>query len=357
MDEKVIKTYLLNRFAVVMEQKGINEQNLRDYTLEQMSHFVAGGLNVEGLLRNLRFIRPDGKLTVAAVLLFAKYPQRWLPAYTTKCISYVGKSVGGTVFRDKVRDTDMEGCLLHQFNTIMAFFTRNLRNVQVEPEFNSLGKLEISYAALVEFTVNALVHRSLNWKAPIRIFILDDRVEIHSPGELPNGLTVDDIMSGTSMPRNQFLFTNANFLLPYTGAGSGILRAMEDKPNVTFENRESAHEFVITIKREPAVDDQVSDQVTNGETNQVSHQETHQETHQVANQVNHQKLRLTKEQQDIVNFCSVPRSAKEILDRKGLYNQSRARKKYIQPLVEMGVLEMTIPENPNDRNQKYRKKR
>ena len=138
----------------------------------------------------------------------------------------------------------------------MAFFTRNLRNVQVEPEFNSLGKLEISYAALVEFTVNALVHRSLNWKAPIRIFILDDRVEIHSPGELPNGLTVDDIMSGTSMPRNQFLFTNANFLLPYTGAGSGILRAMEDKPNVIFENRESAHEFVITIKREPAVDDQ-----------------------------------------------------------------------------------------------------
>ena len=259
----------------------------------------------------------------------------------------------------------------------MAFFTRNLRNVQVEPEFNSLGKLEISYAALVEFTVNALVHRSLNWKAPIRIFILDDRVEIHSPGELPNGLTVDDIMSGTSMPRNQFLFTNANFLLPYTGAGSGILRAMEDKPNVTFENRESAHEFVITIKREPAVDDQegnqvvhqethqethqVANQVTNGETNQVTNQvtngETNGETNQVTHQVSASKHRLTKVQKDIVNFCSIPRSAKEILDRLNLSNQTFNRKRYIQPLVEMGVLEMTIPENPNDRNQKYRKKR
>ena len=353
MDENVIKTYLLNRFAVAMEQKGVNELNLRDYTLEQMAHFVAGGLDVEGLLRNLRFIRPDGKLTVAAVLLFAKYPQRWLPAYTAKCISYAGKSVGGTVFRDKVRDTDMEGCLLHQFDTIMAFFTRNLRNVQIEPEFNSLGKLEISYAALIEFTVNALVHRSLNWKAPIRIFILDDRVEIHSPGELPNGLTVDDIMSGTSMPRNQFLFTNANFLLPYTGAGSGILRAMEDKPNVTFENRESAHEFVITIKREPAVDDQESNQVSNQVTNQVANQVTNQ----VTNQVSLSKYRLTKEEKDIVNFCSIPRTAQEILDRVGVSVQTRTRKKYILSLVEVGVLEMTNPDNPTDPNQKYRKKR
>ena len=188
-------------------------------------------------------------MTVAAVLLFGKYPQRWLPAYTAKCISYVGNSVGGTVFRDKVRDEDMEGCLLHQYDTIMNFFTRNLRNVQVEPEFNSLGKLEIPYAALVEFTVNALVHRSLNWKAPIRIFIFDDRVEIHSPGELPNGLTVEDIMKGTSMPRNEFLFTNANYLLPYTGAGTGIIRAIEEKPDVTFENHETAHEFVIVFRR------------------------------------------------------------------------------------------------------------
>ena len=84
---------------------------------------------------------------MAVVLLFGKYPQRWLPAYTVKCISYVGNSIGGTAFRDKVRDSDMEGCMLHQYETVMNFFTRNLKNVQVEPEFNSLGKLEIPYAA------------------------------------------------------------------------------------------------------------------------------------------------------------------------------------------------------------------
>lgn len=89
-------------------------------------------------------------------------------------------------------------------STIMAFFSRNLRSVQAEDEFNSPGQQEIPYVSLVEFTVNALVHRSLNWTSPVRVFIFDNRVEIHSPGTLPNGLSVDDIVAGTSMPRNTF---------------------------------------------------------------------------------------------------------------------------------------------------------
>lgn len=189
---------------------------------------------IEKLLRNLHFIRPDGKITVAAMLLFGKYTQRWLPVMTAKCISYIGNSIGGTQFRDKMHDMEIEGNLLHQFRTIMNFFTRNLRKVQVEKEFNSIGELEIPYESLTEYVVNALVHRSLNIKSPIRIFIFDNRVEIHSPGALPNGLTIENIKKGTSMPRNMFLFTNANYLLPYTGAGSGVRRALEYDPNAIF---------------------------------------------------------------------------------------------------------------------------
>ena len=185
------------------------------------------------------------------------------------------------------------------------------------------------------------------------IFIFDDRVEIHSPGELPNGLTVEDIMKGTSMPRNEFLFTNANYLLPYTGAGTGIIRAMEEKPDVTFESMESAHEFVTIVRRKVDASNpksnQASNQVSNGESNGVSNGET--------NQVKPAKVQLTGSQKDIVNFCSVPRSAQEILERIGISNQTKNRKKYIQPLLDLGVLEMTIPDNPNDRNQKYRKVR
>ena len=64
---------------------------------------------------------------------------------TAKCISFVGNFIGGTQFRDKVNDTDMEGNLLHQFETIMSFFTRNLKTIQVKKEFNSIGQLEIPY--------------------------------------------------------------------------------------------------------------------------------------------------------------------------------------------------------------------
>ena len=109
--------------------------------------------------------------------------------------------------------------------------------------------MEIPYTSLAEFTVNSLVHRSLNIKAPVRIFIFDNRVEIHSPGALPNGLTIDDIKAGTSMPRNMFLFNNAIYLLPYTGVGSGITRALDEDINVTFMNNDKAQEFVITVWR------------------------------------------------------------------------------------------------------------
>lgn len=388
LDADTIKLYLMGRFAPVFKGKQIDELNMKDYSLDQMADFVIKGSTIERLLKNLRFIRPDGRLTVAALLLFGKYTQRWLPVMTAKCISFLGNSVGGTQFRDKMHDMEIEGNLLHQFRTIMNFFTRNLRKVQVEKEFNSLGQLEIPYESLIEYTVNALVHRSLNIKAPIRIFIFDNRVEIHSPGSLPNGLSIDDIKNGTSMPRNMFLFTNANYLLPYTGAGSGVRRALEYDPNVIFSNgvdqREITHstnEFVITIPRKGNQANDQDNLVTDPaqlETATVSNQPLPQSdinTNQVEDSSNQPQNKsnqassesnqakdslvtqpLTKKEQDIRNFCSVPRTAQEIMDRLGITNQYKNRQKYITSLIEIGALERTIPDKPNDPNQKYRRK-
>ena len=348
-----IKLYLMSRFAPVFKGKNINELNMKDYSLDAMAETVIKGATIEKLLRNLRFIRPDGKINVAAMLLFGKYTQRWLPVMTAKCISYIGNSVGGTQFRDKMHDMEIEGNLLHQFRTIMSFFTRNLRKVQVEKEFNSIGELEIPYESLTEYVVNALVHRSLNIKSPIRIFIFDNRVEIHSPGTLPNGLTIEDVKNGTSMPRNMFLFTNANYLLPYTGAGSGVRRALEYNPNAAFSNgvedkeiTHAANEFVITIPRE-------SNQVQ-AESNQVMIANEHKSNQPRMNLVTR---KLTKKEEDIRNFCSVPRTAQEIMDRLKISNQSKNRQKYITSLIGLGVLKRTISEKPNDPNQKYRRKK
>ena len=208
-------------------------------------------------------------------------------------------------------------------------------------------------------------------KAPVRIFIFDNRVEIHSPGALPYGLTIDDIKAGTSMPRNMFLFNNAIYLLPYTGVGSGITRALDEDINVTVMNNDKAQEFVITVWREE------SNQVE-GESNQVGNQ-VEEKSNQVQDsdtrlrqsgidldtsendldtQLRHSdtpKVSLSKKQRDIVNFCSVPRTTKEILDRIGVSMHSKNRERYITSLVAAGYLQMTNPENPTASNQKYKK--
>ncbi len=412
LDAETIKQFLGNRFERALEKKGLTGDAFDDAPLDTVCSAIAKGHDCEKILRNLRFIRPDGTLTVAAMLLFGKHTQRWLPVMTAKCICFAGNSVGGKVFRDKVNDAEMEGNLLHQYDTIMDFFTRNLHNVQVTDEFNSMGKLEIPYGSLVEFTVNSLVHRSLNLKAPVRIFIFDNRVEIHSPGALPNGLTIEDIKAGTSMPRNMFLFNNAIYLLPYTGVGSGITRALGEDVDVTFTNNDRSQEFVITLWREESnqVGNQVSNQVGEKssevgnqvceESNQVEdygtrlrhldtrlryldtdldtrlrhsdtdldtrlgHSDTdldtrlrHSDTDHDTNKgdLNTKRIPLTKKQKDIVNFCSVPRTTKEILERIGVSIHSKNRERYITSLVAAGYLQMTNPENPTASNQKYKK--
>ena len=377
LDATTIKQFLGNRFERVLEKKGLTGDAFNEASLDMICSAIAKGHDCEKILRNLRFIRPDGSLTVAAMLLFGKYTQRWMPMMTAKCICFAGNSVGSKVFRDKVNDADMEGNLLHQYDTIMDFFTRNLHNVQVGDEFNSMGKLEIPYTSLVEFTVNSLVHRSLNMKAPVRIFIFDNRVEIHSPGALPNGLTIDDIKAGTSMPRNMFLFNNAIYLLPYTGVGSGITRALDEDINVTFMNNDKAQEFVITAWRGEG--NQVGNEV-HDKSNQVEdldtglrysntdldtglrHSDTDLDTSEndldtrlrhsdtdLDTQLRHSdtpKVSLSNKQRDIVNFCSVPRTTKEILDRIGVSMHSKNRERYITSLVAAGYLQMTNPDNP-----------
>ena len=372
LDETTIKLFLGNRFERVLEKKGLIGDTFNEASLDAICSAIAKGHDCEKILRNLRFIRPDGTLTVAAMLLFGRYTQRWMPMMTAKCICFAGNSIGGKVFRDKVNDSEMEGNLLHQYDTIMDFFTRNLHNVQVGDEFNSMGKLEIPYSSLVEFTVNSLVHRSLNLKAPVRIFIFDNRVEIHSPGALPNGLTIEDIKAGTSMPRNMFLFNNAIYLLPYTGVGSGITRALDEDVNVTFTNNDKAQEFVITVWRGES--NQVEDHDTglrhsdtdldtglrHSDTDLdtgLRHSDTDLDTglRHSDTDLDTKKVTLTNKEKDIVNFCSVPRTAKEILDRIGVSMHSKNRERYITSLVAAGYLQMTNPDNPTASNQKYKK--
>ena len=176
-----------------------------------------------------------------------------------------------------------------------------------------------------------------------------------------------------------FLFNNAIYLLPYTGVGSGITRALDEDINVTFMNNDKAQEFVITVWREES--NQVGNEV-HDKSNQVEdldtglrysntglrHSDTDLDTglrhfdtdldtelRHYSTDLDTKRVTLTNKEKDIVNFCSVPRTTKEILDRIGVSMHSKNRERYITSLVAAGYLQMTNPDNPTASNQKYKK--
>lgn len=93
---------------------------------------------------------------------------------------------------------------------------------------------------------------------------------------------------------------------------------------------------------------EISNQV-GGKSNQVENHDT-----QLRNSGTKREP-LTKKQKDTVNFCSVPRTTAEIMERLGLSNQTKNRERYITSLVAAGYLQMTNPDNPTASNQKYKK--
>jgi predicted HTH transcriptional regulator len=195
-----------------------------------------------------------GQLTLSGLLLLSKSIQRYRPVFTIKGVSFVGNSVATTEFRDKLPDREVEGNLMKQYEASISFINRNLKTVQVEKEFNSAGQLEIPLEVFVETLTNAFIHRDYYINSPIRLFIFDNRIEIHSPGILPDSVTEETIKQGISVPRNQLLFDNAKHLLPYTGIGSGIIRAMKSYDKILFQNNIDTEEFVITILRDEIIE-------------------------------------------------------------------------------------------------------
>ena len=166
-----------------------------------------------------------------------------------------------------------------------------------------------------------------------------------------------------------FLFTNAIHLLPYTGAGSGMLRALSEDINVSFINNDRINEFVVVINRQMNRSMQTVDSDTiriNSDTESNVDSDTLIINSDTGSNVDSDTLiinsdtkrpKITNKQRDIINFCSVPRSSKEILGRAGVTYHTKNLQTYVMSLVEAGYLEMINPEHPNASNQKYRKRK
>ncbi len=133
----------------------------------------------------------------------------------------------------------------------MSFLKRNLRRIQADQGFNTEGALEVPAPALDELVVNMLLHRDYFISAPWRVMLFDDRIELISPGTLPNNLTVENIRNGVSNIRNPLIASFATKELPYRGIGTGIRRAVAAVPALSLESSNEENLFTATIPRRP----------------------------------------------------------------------------------------------------------
>lgn len=199
------------------------------------------------LLQNMNLATEDGMLNLAGVLLFTEHPEFIKPQFILKSVRYPGNTIHPSEYIDT---EDFTGPLPRIYEDAMAFIMRNLHKIQAGRGVNSPGVPEIPAAVFEELLVNALVHRDYLISAPIRIFIFDNRIEIISPGNLPNNLSVEKIRKGNSNIRNPVLVSFiAKGLLPYRGLGSGIKRAFENWPDIDLIDDRDGCLFTAIINR------------------------------------------------------------------------------------------------------------
>ena len=206
------------------------------------------GMSLAQLLNNLGLAK-DETLNLAGVLLFGVNPQRHRPAFVVKAVSFVGNDPAGGKYRDS---EDIGGCLRDMHTRTMSFLTRNLHRMQGDKSFNTEGDLEVPVVALEELVVNMFLHRDYFVSAPWRVMIFDDRIELISPGALPNNLTVANIRLGVSNIRNPFIASFATKELPYRGIGTGIRRALAAVPELELESDLDSNQFTGRIARREA---------------------------------------------------------------------------------------------------------
>lgn len=225
VDEKIFSEYFKKEFGKSFKERGL--------TLEE-------ALKAKRVLKN-------NQLTLAGLLFFGKAPQTIKPAFTIKAVSYFGNDFEGNQYRNKPRD--LTGTIPELFDKGITFLKSNLNFIQTGESFNTPGVLEISSIALEELLQNALVHRDYFKNSPIRLLIFDNRIELISPGKLPNSLTVEDIKFGNPVIRNNQLVSFSIHTMPFSGLGSGVRRALAEQPNIEFINDLEGEQFKVIIPR------------------------------------------------------------------------------------------------------------
>ena len=272
------------------------------------------------------------KPTLAGLMMLGEYPQAFFPQLSVTAMVVAGTEIGelganGERFIDNQR---IEGTLTQMLEGTMAFIRRNIRNATIIDENGKRAdRTEYPMVAVREIVLNALIHRDYSIHtdhSPIRVILYQDRLEVENPGGLYGRITIDELGKAAADTRNPFIAGGLEVLLGTENRFSGIPTVMQemDKAGLepaVFESRRGV--FRVTLFNHRNLLEQQS------------------------------SAHLTKSMQKILAYCAEPRSRIEIARHLDIETPSYVVQKYLRPLMEMGLLRLTIPEAPKSKNQKY----
>ena len=236
----------------------INNSKLTDLDISSFKFFLRKYLNIEtnneeniiNYLCNFHLLEKESLTpTFTGILFFANNPQNFVSESRIVCANIEGIDISQTDLETK----NLTGKISDLINNIEDFFKLVLSNKHKIKDFQPESEFEIPMTALREAIVNAIAHRDYTINAPIRVLIFTNRVEIHSPGRLPNTVTVESIkVGGSHVLRNPTIYNMLLKMKMVTDLGSGVRRIIKLvkehlNEDVGFENTEN--EFVIKIPR------------------------------------------------------------------------------------------------------------
>lgn len=149
----------------------------------------------EVALRKLKILSEDQdgtlRATVGGVLMCSRSPKRFLPGAFVQAVHYRGTRQDSNY---QIDAAELDGPLDQQIVEAVAFVRRNMRVAGVRDVDERHDIPQFSLRAVFEAVVNAVAHRDYSVHGSrIRLFLFDDRLELYSPGALPNTLTVDSL--------------------------------------------------------------------------------------------------------------------------------------------------------------------
>ena len=304
------------------------------HTLNQRMHagdYVSFGLAAE-----------DGRLTHAGLLFADQCP---LPDSRVFCTRWNGLQ-RGSVFEDAADDAEYSGNLIYLLQSATEFIRRNTRKGWTKTATGRVEKPDYAERAYFEGIVNALIHRTYDFRGTeVHVEMYDDRLVISSPGGIYGGGELEPLDDGSyiSKRRNPILADVFSRLKYMERRGSGIRKILEataglygytaDKAPHFFVNKQN--DFFLTIPN-----------VNYPEAPNTIHDTIHDTVHDTI----HDKT------ERLLLFCEAPRSREEMMAHIGLKSRLHFQKQYLRPLLDEGKIEMTIPDKPRSKHQKYRTK-